>query len=757
MLPMVLLALQLATTAPPACVDPATSLRRLATAHVSPEQLAAAGSERMAAAFRAYLASGSRTDYRAALVRYEATGTGRYDHAARALVLGIIYASGPDLNPEGSAGYRHRLIEHDAKAANLAARHLNEAAVLDSAAWLPPVALAHLALAGREPQALEDAFHAFRRTLRQPVSPIAARTALADLLIATDSAASAAVLLDGHTGQCPGAEAALAEALLLMGDTARGVPLLLGALARSPADQLDRFLEDVAILLGPEERAALASVPVDGRAQWLREFWERSAAASARSVAQRLSEHARRTALAHRVYRLQTIRTTAGGVAPLEALAAAAALPWDARGIVHVRHGVPDTVIRTLAGQQIYLPMNETWVYARATPPWLVHFGRSKGPDWFLIEPWVGCGPGGGGVSALDEPRSAPGGNPRGPPQPAQAGARARAAARASGAPGALFAREYYLARARIDERYSQLAAHCAALATHPRPPEAIASHVAMLARDYGDVVSGLVSTESARRRLERPLRLLAGAYAFRDAAGRPELATFAWVPASDVSQLDADAELDLSFALLGTTGAPLRVDTTALVRNGFERDGGVLRMAVHWPSPPPGAEARLHVFVGDARDPERGGYADQRVVAIPAGVQAISSVVVAVPGEVGPLVRGEHRVAPQPGHVVTVGDKLRLFFELYGMDRDAVLETTIRIRRTREEDLEGLLARYSGKRAERELRFREPAGLDGRGVVVRDVDIAGDLVPGDYAIDVIVRAPLGELRASTALRIREP
>jgi hypothetical protein len=286
--------------------------------------------------------------------------------------------------------------------------------------------------------------------------------------------------------------------------------------------------------------------------------------------------------------------------------------------------------------------------------------------------------------------------------------------------------------------------------------PQRIAAPLRTLAADYGDVVSGLLTGESARRRLTHPLRLLAGAYAFRNARGAPEIASFAWVPAADVSMLADDAALQLSFSLLGATGAPLRVDTTALVRGGFERAGEVLRMAVPWPAPPATGPATLHVFVGDARDPQRGGYAEQRVVPVAPGAQAISSIVVAVPGEAGPLVRGDHRVAPQPGHLVIVGEAFRLFFELYGVAEDAELQTTVRIRRTRVDDLEGLLARFSGKRAERELRFREPAVRDGRGVVVRDVDIGGELVPGDYAVDVIVRTPERELTASTALRIRE-
>lgn len=69
----------------------------------------------------------------------------------------------------------------------------------------------------------------------------------------------------------------------------------------------------------------------------------------------------------------------------------------------------------------------------------------------------------------------------------------------------------------------------------------------------------------------------------------------------------------------------------------------------------------------------------------------------------------------------------------------------------------EGLLARYTGKRAERELSFHEPAALDRRRVVVRDVAISGELIPGDYAVEVVVRTPGGELTGSTALRIRAP
>ena len=85
------------------------------------------------------------------------------------------------------------------KAAGLAADHLEQAASLDGAAWLPGVALAHLALGAREPKRVSDAFTALRRTLRQDPGNIVVRTAIADLLIATDSAATAIAMLDRPT------------------------------------------------------------------------------------------------------------------------------------------------------------------------------------------------------------------------------------------------------------------------------------------------------------------------------------------------------------------------------------------------------------------------------------------------------------------------------------------------------------------------------------------------------------------------------
>jgi hypothetical protein len=56
------------------------------------------------------------------------------------------------------------------------------------------------------------------------------------------------------------------------------------------------------------------------------------------------------------------------------------------------------------------------------------------------------------------------------------------------------------------------------------------------------------------------------------------------------------------------------------------------------------------------------------------------------------------------------------------------------------------------GKRDERTLSFREAAQIDGRGIAVRDVEVAGDLIRGTYSIDVTVKLANGSIvkRSST-------
>jgi len=88
---------------------------------------------------------------------------------------------------------------------------------------------------------------------------------------------------------------------------------------------------------------------------------------------------------------------------------------------------------------------------------------------------------------------------------------------------------------------------------------------------------------------------------------------------------------------------------------------------------------------------------------------------------------------------------------------RWALLETTISIRRTRQEDLGDCWRSpvASGQNASCVSASR--CDLDRRGVAIRDVDIAGDLVPGEYTVEVTVRTASTQRSGRAALRIREP
>lgn len=47
-----------------------------------------------------------------------------------------------------------------------------------------------------------------------------------------------------------------------------------------------------------------------------------------------------------------------------------------------------------------------------------------------------------------------------------------------------------------------------------------------------------------------------------------------------------------------------------------------------------------------------------------------------------------------------------------------------------------------------------DPAALDARGAAVRDVNIVGDLLPGDYHVEVTVRGSFGVASRATRLRV---
>ena len=104
--------------------------------------------------------------------------------------------------------------------------------------------------------------------------------------------------------------------------------------------------------------------------------------------AERLAEHYRRLSFATRVY----LRHGRRNVRPPGAMILDSAdqrLPFDDRGIMYVRHGEPDSIIRTIASD---LAQNETWIYTGLNRPvGLFHFMRRDLDADFVLVDQIPC------------------------------------------------------------------------------------------------------------------------------------------------------------------------------------------------------------------------------------------------------------------------------------------------------------------------------------------------------------------------------
>jgi len=149
----------------------------------------------------------------------------------------------------------------------------------------------------------------------------------------------------------------------------------------------------------------------EGRAAWLRQFWQRLAATDMRSAGERLSEHFRRWAVASREFRLPPFRRAyRWGIETYQSHDA----DLDDRGIVWLRQGAPtvriiwpqsqprDRAVSHLTPDQRAAPLpgslivnpvvgdvpsfgNETWRYARADGDVVVNFAAQDDPDDYRL------------------------------------------------------------------------------------------------------------------------------------------------------------------------------------------------------------------------------------------------------------------------------------------------------------------------------------------------------------------------------------
>jgi hypothetical protein len=195
------------------------------------------------------------------------------------------------------------------------------------------------------------------------------------------------------------------------------------------------------------------------------------------------------------------------------------------------------------------------------------------------------------------------------------------------------------------------------------------------------------------------------------------------------------------------------RVDGSTTVPSQIDANG-ILNNVVTIPNVRIGA-SKLRVIALDAGDTTRGGIrsAPVNVRGFPTP-QGMSDIVLAVPDAEGVLHRGAFSIEPLPGHIVDVSKPFRVFFEIYGMKAADEVKTTLTVTRTDMSALQQLRSLFPGKVASRSITFSRKAELDDRGVFVEDVQMNGDLVPGDYVVDVTITAGGKKYTRHTGLTI---
>jgi tetratricopeptide (TPR) repeat protein len=709
------------------CVDPATPLGALALTYENwPEALSPADSVALKR-LRAYLAGNGK--YVDALKQYERlrAGNGTY----RSLGLGLVLATGPDLNFPGRRGYRFSRMDKNANANDVAARYLMGVVAADPTQWLAAVALARMALGTREPKRISDAVATLNIAKAANPTNETVTLALADLYVATQKGDSAEGLLTSIKN-CPAAMHLLAVARILKGDTSVAPRDYFAALSLALPRDLDRFYEDAAVISTHAEREQYAALSGLARRTWLIEFWQRSADASGVLPHQRIARHFQRLEFAERNYRREV-----WGPPPEEdsdlLLESSLSLPWDTRGIVHIRHGAPDQIVRSLQGVLTRIPENETWVYLNADIPWVLQFTRRAGPDW-LFSIAIGCGLARSPATLARSTNN-----------------RSQRLADLGG--GATEARDYYLQLAQFDPRFGGLARYCGLASVGGGNVADYRSRVLQLRQYYDPLMTSIIATESATTKFLRQMRMIVAAYSFQDISEHTEVLSVSWIPLSELRNPPVE-RLRLTSTMVQGSVEGSRIDTTIALPS-MRESGRLLALATVWRNRIPGP-AYIRIVAADAGDAQRGSN-QTRTIQVPAASRGVSDVVIAEPEVQGVIVRDGASLAPIPNHSIPFGQAFRLYAEVYNVPAGAAVQTSIRVRLVDARGVEDLRKLFPRKQRERALTFESIAGSARPGMHVVDHVVANDLMPGMYSVELTATIGARNITRSAQLIVEMP
>ncbi|MCI0433825.1 MAG: hypothetical protein L0271_09245 [Gemmatimonadetes bacterium] len=635
--------------------------------------------------------------------------------------LGLALARAPEVRIGSPGGVLHgvtlgqslaEILGRDprARARNSFLRSLE----LDPGFGAAAVELADLAVAdGRSRDDLLEARAALTTAVERGASDDAVRRALSDV----ESALGDPVAAEAAVSDASGADALLARAVSLLLQPGRADE---GAAAYTEGvDQLTeraaaRYYRDLEPIVLPAEEAEWRVADLTGRQLWLRRFWSRRAAESGVTEAERLAEHYARFAFARRHYLRNSQRGVDGG-GVLLAEAAPQGSPFDDRGVVLIRRGLPVRVVTTT--QRGLFP-NESWVYIEpgAADNVLFHFVALRGArDFTLVSDLF---------QALDNPVVQQGDD------------RLRAVL------------TLVEDRAAFEPQYQAAAVKLRAAMQRGASLDGteIRSIVERAEADYRREARLALQSDVHHPRFDRPVPFHFDLFSFRTPFGRTDLTAAFAIPAETVAAMEsADGyvyPLELSVILLDTLqGTVTRRDTTrAITTTRLLASGEFLRPHIIVPVVP----SEHTVFRVVVRSPIVGGgsvYAGATLIRELGGPGLlVSDLVLAEPDTAGDWVRGDQRLALTLPRRFRPGRPFRLFYEVYNLVPESQYRTRVEVGPAQGRGFFGAVKSLFGFGPPTiDLSFDDRAAPGADGVVQELRDLGTDLPPGTWRMRVTV------------------
>lgn len=655
-------------------------------------------------------------------------GHDRTNDALKA-ILGIVIARGPEIRIPGAAGLANQPAHRMTLSEDEAVRLLTD--VIRDKQW-PAAAeeLGRLALSTRDEKTLGAARAGLEIvTSADPNSGLWSLLAAVDLAVNDAEAAVASAEVGLRNGEAQAARLLGVARMLTESSPDSGAALYMNGISAADRVGVQLYFDDLSGLLSRSELSAWSQLSADEKTDWLRAAWTWRASISTLPVAERLAEHFRRLMYVRRHHWRQSYR----GARPMNALWTTEYLgvsALDDPGIVYLRHGPPDEVMRL--------------AYPGASR--MAHFYRSLGggravlefdkdeswSDYYMPDPTSFCS--GGSATAGRH------GNP----------AAFRHARQSYDAAITSFLLRGPAPRVSQDNRcYGTIAGDVGL------------DHLLNGADLRRTLAETVLESETAVPRMKRPLDVFLNSYAFRGSR-ETELFTVVSIVADEIAPQRLPSGVLYSLRLFSAAENPtrrtvVRSDTILNLQLSSPIPAGSLLRFTAPLEVTGGEDFTLRASVRNEVDTLQG-----QVVSTVRHVQSFmwrafstSDIVIANNG-VGPLIRGPVRLAPLPGHLITEDQAFRIYYELYGVERDEPLDVKIEITPGR---AEGILARLRELLAERQAvvaAFQEPAEVTGDAApVLRSVQAA--LKPGAYTVMITTRRVRTgeEVKASTTIIVK--